>query len=179
MKLRNVMTVLVTAAVTAAVTLTLAAPRGESVARAAPVVKPVIAQPQLTSQDCTFALKTDKASYEADESPVIEVTASNPTDKPVSATVWVTISATAPTSPMSRMLPRPRSLWSHEFAFSLKAGETKSMTAACQTKLPAGQDVRIILSDKKDAVLATSVGVPARGGLNQQQPAVPPAAPQR
>jgi hypothetical protein len=173
MILRNFMTVIGTAVVTAALTLTLAAPQGDNVALAGPAVKPVIARPQLTSHGCTFMLKTDKASYEAEESPVIEVTASNPTDKPVNATVWVNITSTAPTSRLSRMLAVPRSLWSQDFAFSLKAGETKSMSATCQAKLPAGQDVRIILNDKKEAVMATSVGVPARGGPNQATPAVP------
>jgi len=177
MKLRSVLTVLGTAAVTAALTVFLAAPWVEGVAQAGPTVKPVIARPQLTSQGCTFTLKTDKASYEAGESPVIEVTAVNPTNKPVSATVWVTISATSPMSPMSRMLPRPSTLWSQEFAFSLKADETKSMKFTCQAKLPPLHDVRIVLSDRKDAVLATNVGIPAN--FNQSNAGGPNAAPNR
>ncbi|HKI37263.1 MAG TPA: hypothetical protein VKA46_35745 [Gemmataceae bacterium] len=179
MKLHNVMTVLGTAAVTVAVTLTFAALRPVGVAEAGGVVKPVIARPQLTSQGCTFVLKTDKASYEEGESPKIEVTATNPTDKPVNATVWVTVSATAPTARMSRMLPRPSTLSSQEFAFSLKADETKSMTLTCSAKLPPGQDVRIILSDKKNAVMATNVAVPSGGGFNQVPPGGPNAVPKR
>ena len=61
MKLRNVLTMLGTAAVTAVLTLALLAPRGGS-AQAGPAVQPVIAQPQLTSHGCTFSLKTDKAA---------------------------------------------------------------------------------------------------------------------
>jgi hypothetical protein len=178
MVLRNVVTVLGTAAVTAALVLTLAGPRGDGVAQAGPAVKPIIARPQLTSHDCTFVLKTDKEAYESDEAPVIQVTASNPTDKPVDARVWVNIMAAAPTTRMSRMLTVPRPLWSQDFAFNLKPGETKSMSATCQVKLPSGQDVHVVLTDKKDAVLASSVGVPARGGPNQAPPAARPGASQ-
>jgi hypothetical protein len=178
MILRNVVTVLGTAAVTAAVVLTLAGPRGDSAAQAGPAVKPVIAQPQLTSHGCTFVLKTDKASYESDEAPVIAVTATNPTEKPVNATVWVNITATAPASRMSRMLVVARPLWTQDLVFSLKPGETKSMSVTCQARLPAGQDVHIILTDTKNAVLSTSVGVPARGGPNQVAPASRPGAAQ-
>ena len=176
MILRNVLTVLGSAAATAALTLTLAVPRVESVAEAGPAIKPVIARPQLTSQRCTFVLKTDKETYEAGESPVVEVTASNLTERRVQATVWVSLSATAPLSRLSRTLAMPRPLWTQDLAFDLGPGETKSMRATCKTPLPAGQDVRIVLSDKKDAVLATSVGVPASGGPNNQGRAAPPTA---
>src|SRR5262249_20789396 len=152
MKLRSVMTVLLSAAVTAAATLLIAAPPGGT-AQAGPALKPVIVRPQLTSQGCTFTVTTDRAEYEAGQSPAIEVTATNPTDKAVEAKVWVTVTGTAPVSPRSRMLPIPVTLWSHEFAFSLKPDEKKSLTATCDAKLPAGHSVAILLSDKKDAVM--------------------------
>jgi hypothetical protein len=164
MKLRNLVTVLGTAAFTAVLTLALAGLRGEGMAQAAPVVKPVIAQPKLTSQGCTFELKTDKATYEDGQSPVIEVTAVNPTDKPVKATVWVTVT-TSSVPGRSRMLPMPRTVWSHRFDFDLKGDEKTTIKATCDAKLGAGQDVRIILGDKASAVL-TNVGVPQAGGPN-------------
>ena len=171
MKLRNVLTMLGTAAVTAVLTLALLAPRGS--VQAGPAVQPVIAQPQLTSHGCTFSLKTDKTAYEAGEKPVVEVTASNPTDKPVSASVWVTVTATAPTSRMSRMLAMPRVLWSHEYAFTLPADGTKSLTADCEA-LPAGQNVAILLSDQQNSILAGGIGTPnpaapVAGGPNAPQ----------
>jgi hypothetical protein len=177
MRLRSVLTVLGTAAVTAALTVFLAAPWVEGVAQAAPTVVPVIAPGLLSSQGCTFTLKTDKQAYEAGASPVIEVTAVNKTGKPVDATVWVTIAATSPMSRMSRMMPRPTTLWSQEFAFSLKAEETKSLKMPCSAKLQALQDVGIVLSDKKNSVLATNVGIPAN--FNQSNAGGPNAAPNR
>jgi hypothetical protein len=160
MKIRNVLTALGAAAVTAALTLALLAPWGD--AQAGPAVRPFIAQPRLTSQGCTFALKTDKEAYEAGEAPGVEVAASNPTDKPVDASVWVSVTTRAPTNPMSRMLPMPLALWSHEYAFTLAPGETKSLKAAC-AGLPAGKNVSILLTDQKDAILAASLGIPAGG----------------
>ena len=179
MKLRNVLTMLGTAAATAVLTLALLAPRGDS-AQAGPAVQPVIAQPQLASHGCTFSLKTDKASYEAGEKPVVEVAASNPTDKPVTASVWVSVTATRPTTPMSRMLSIPRVLWTHEYAFTLEADGTKSLTADCEA-LPAGQNIAILLSDQQNSILAGGIGIPSpvvpTGGPNGSQSNA--AAPQK
>jgi hypothetical protein len=184
MKLRDVLTVLGTAAVTAAVALVLLAPRGDGNAQAAPSVKPFISQPQLTSQGCTFTLETDKTAYEAGESPVIKVTAANATEKTVTASVWVGITATSPVSRMSRMLPIPTSLWTHEYAFTLPPGETKTIEATCEAKLAAGQNVGIVLTDKKEAILAAGLGISAQvqqaqqvqDAINNTRNAVPPAA---
>ena len=174
MKLRNVLTVLGTAAVTAAATLALFAPWGGD-AQAGPAVKPVLAQSQLASQGCTFTLKTDKEAYEAGDAPKVEVTATNPTDKPVTATVSVVVTSTAPTSPMSRMLPIPVVLWSHEYAFTVPADGKQSLTAEC-AGLPAAKKVAMTLTDQQNAVLAGIVGVPSQGGPNYQTPNAAPNA---
>ena len=55
-------------------------------------IKPKIVQPKFTSQGCEFTLKTGKPEYQAGESPVVELTATNPTGKAVEAKVWVSIS---------------------------------------------------------------------------------------
>jgi len=165
MKLRSILTVFGTAAATVAVTLTFAALYGDNTARAAPTVRPLISQAQLSSQGCTFTLKTDKPAYEQGESPAIEVTAKNSTDKPVTASVWVTVTSISPVARMSRMMPRPTTLWSQEYTFTLEPGQTKSQSLTCSAKLPAGQEVRIFLSDKKNAVLANNY-VPSAANNN-------------
>ncbi len=178
MKLRNVLAVLGTAAVTAALTLALFAP-WDGDAQAGPAVQPVITQSQLKSQGCTFTLKTDKTSYEAGQAPAVEVTATNPTDKPVTATVLVTVTSTSPTSPMSRMLEIPTTLWSHEFAFTLPPDANQSLTAACAA-LPAGKNVAMTLTDQQqNAVLAGLVAVPQQGVPNAAQNTVSSAAKQK
>jgi hypothetical protein len=173
MKPQNLMTVLAAAAVTVAVTLGLAALWDGGSVHAGPSIKPVITQPQFTSHGCTFILKTDQPTYEAGQSPVIEVTATNPTDKPVDASVWVTVTSTAPMSRRSRMLTLPATLWSHQYDFSLKPGESKPLGATCAAKLPAGQEIRIILGDKNAGIMATNTAVPA-DVLNLIQPGVTP-----
>jgi len=165
MKPRNVLTVLGAAAATVAVTLTFAALYGDNSAQAAPTVTPPIARSQLTSQACTFTLKTDKPAYEQGESPTIEVTATNPTNKPVMASVWVTVTSLSPVSRMSRMLPRPTILSSQEFAFSLEPGQTKSLSLPCTAKLPALHEIRILLGDKQNAVVTTNFVPPTSGNV--------------
>ena len=138
-----------------------------------PTVKPLIAQSQFTSQGCTFTLKTDKVAYEPGESPAIEVTATNTTDKPVTASVWVMVTSMRPMAHMSRMMPRPTTLWSEQYAFTLEPGQKKSQSLTCSAKLPDGQEVRIFLGDKKNAVLTNNY-VP--GGANANVPAGGPNA---
>src|SRR5205814_4990729 len=114
---------------TAALTLVLLAPRGGD-AQAGPAVQPVIPTPQLASHGCTFTLTTDKTSYEDGQAPVIEVAAVNPTDKPPTVSVWVSMTARSPVNPRSRMLSFPFPVWSHEYAFTLPPDGKQSLTAA-------------------------------------------------
>jgi hypothetical protein len=172
MKLRNVMTVLGTAAVTTAVTLGLAALWAGGRAEAAPAaVNPVIARPELTSQGCKFVLKADKATYEPGESPVFEVTATNTTKQDLKVKVWINVTAVAPTNPMSRMLPRPRSLWSQEDAFFLEPNGTETQKVTCTAKLPAGQNVSVTLGDRQETIMP--MNLPVTNGVN----AVPQGGP--
>jgi hypothetical protein len=173
MRLQTVLAVLGNAGVTMVLTVMLLAPRGVGAVNGVPRIKPEIAQPRLTSHGCLFALKTDKADYEAGDRPSIEIAASNPTEKPADATVWINILATRPTSPLSRMLPTPRSLWSHPQAFRLKARETKTVTVVSEASLPAGEKISITMSDRNEAILARSLGV--RNGPATASPSSPAA----
>lgn len=160
MKLRDAFVVLATAAVTTVFTVSLLAPSGVDAVDAVARIKPLIVQPRFVSQGCGFVLKTDKVDYQAGDTPAIEVTASNPTDKPATTTVWVTISASAPASLMSRMLPVPQTLWSHPYVFSLKPGVSTTLSITSEAKLPAGKNISISITDKQRAILATSLSTP-------------------
>jgi hypothetical protein len=178
MRLQGALVVLGTAGATMAFTVMLLAPRGVSAVDAVERIKPMIARPQLASQGCVFVLKTDKPAYDAGDRPTIEITASNPTAKAADASVWINIASSAPTSAMSRMLPVPRSLWSHQCAVSLEPGQTKTVSVVSEAKLPAGQNILITMGDKDAAVLAGALGArsqPARGA--QQPPAARTAGP--
>jgi hypothetical protein len=165
MKNRTVMTVLGTAAITTAVTLGLASLWAGGRADAGPLaVKPVIARPEFTSQGCKFVLKADKAAYEPEDSPVFEISATNTTGADVKAKVWINVLATAPSNPMSRMMPRPRSLWSQVVAFNLEPGESRTQKVTCEAKLPAGQSVSITLGDKQESIMP--MNLPVTNGTN-------------
>jgi hypothetical protein len=152
MRLRDIMTVAGAAGITMAIMLMLLGPKDNSPAYAAPEVKPVIAQPKFQSQGCTFVLKTDKAAYEAGESPVFELTASNHSADPVDTTVWLSLMGSAPESAASRRASRPRTLWSHECAVSLLPKETKKIAVPCDAKPPAGESLFVVMTDKKETV---------------------------
>jgi hypothetical protein len=160
MRLQRTFVVLASAAVTTVFTLSLLVPSGVDAVDTMTRIKPLIDQPRFLSQGCGFVLKTNKVDYEAGDTPAIEVTASNPTGKTVTTTVWVNILASAPASPASRMLPVPRTLCSHPCVFSLKPGASATLSITSEAKLPAGQDISISITDKQRAILASSLSTP-------------------
>lgn len=168
MRTHDILAVLGIAAATTACTVALLAPRGLGAADASQAITPLIAQPRLVAQGCEFVLKTDRPAYEAGAQPEIQITAINTTDKSVEAAVWVNVLASSPASPMARMLPVPRSLWSHKHVVSLGPGEAKTAAVRCECKLPAGQSVSITLSDKDSAVLAGKLPVQQRRDSGNQ-----------
>ena len=50
-------------------------------------------------------------------------------------------------------------MWKQEFTIRLQPGETKTVTAATEYKFPAKQVISVVLSDKKEAILAVTVKV--------------------
>jgi hypothetical protein len=169
MKLQNVLTVASTAGITMVATLILLGPRNSSPAYAAPEMRPIIAQPQFRSQGCTFILKTDKATYEAEQSPVFELTALNPSSSSVETKIWLSIMASAPESARSRMVVMPRTLWSHECVVSLLPKETKKIDVPCDAKLPAGQSIYINMTDKKETIRLANPEIRTNAELRQSQ----------
>ena len=177
-RLHEVLTVCGVAAATMAFTLVLLAPWSVGVSDEAPSIKPRVFPPKFVAQGCEFVLKTDKPEYQPGETPIVEIEASNPTDKAVETTVWVSVSAAAVPSEMSRVLSMPRPLWSQPWLVSLQPGEKKTTKLATDTKLPAKQNVTITLGDQKQAVLAESLPVRAEKAPAQAaaQPTMPVAA---
>ena len=183
MRVKDILAVLGVAAATVAFTVVLLGPRRVGATGKAEGIKPTIAQPELTTQKCVFTLKTDKPSYEAGEMPVLEVKASNPTDEPAEAAVWISMSSSGPALMISRVMVLPKPLWTEKCLVKLNPGETKTVTLATKTKLPAGQSVSITMSDKDLTVLARALNVQqiqlpsqtANQTANQTGAAPPPA----
>ena len=159
MKVKDILAVLGVAAATTAFTVVLLGPQRVGATGKVEGIKPTIAQPKLTTGKCVFSLKTDKPSYQADEMPVFQIQATNPTEKPVETAVWVSMSSSSPASMLSRVMVLPKPLWTEKCLVKLKPGETKTISLASKTKLPAGQHVSITMSDKDLQVLARALSV--------------------
>jgi hypothetical protein len=161
MKINGALSVLFVAAATAAITLAVLLPGQVTATNATEAVQPTIAKPTLKSLGCTFSIAAIEEAIKAGDKPTLKLTATNPTDKPVEATVAVNMTSMAPMSPMSRMMPMPRSLWKRGCTIGLKAGETKTLTLSPDVTLPAGQVISVQLTDNKQAVGLTLLTAPA------------------
>ena len=149
MKRNDITAILVVAAATMAFSLVTMGPDRVGAVDEAADVTPVVVQPKLEADGCVFTVKTEKASYAAGEKPVLLVTATNPTDQPVDARVWLMVQSQSPSSPMSRVISIPEMLWSEECPIPLAAGETKTIRIETEAALPAGKTVSIAISNQE------------------------------
>jgi hypothetical protein len=170
MRMQNVLGVLGVAGATMAFTLVALGPWNVGVSKEAKSITPTIVQPKFASHGCEFALKTEKPAYKPGESPVVEVTAVNPTGKAIEATVWVGILTTDVPSPMSRVMALPRPTWSKPWSVSLKPGERTTTKLAANVKLAANQVISITISDTKRAVMVKELPVRRNGLLKKSEP---------
>jgi hypothetical protein len=176
MKVKDILAVLGTAAATTAFTVGLLGPGRVAATGTVEGIKPVIAQPKLTVGGCVFSLETDKPAYKAGDTPTLRVKAANPTDKRAEATIWLSMSASSPASPMSRMVVLPKPLWTEKYVVSLEPGQTRTVPLDTRTKLPAGESVSITISDKDLTVLARALSVEDASGQVEVPSQTAPAA---
>jgi hypothetical protein len=106
-------------------------------------------------------LRTDKPVYQADEMAALQIAARNPTRQSVETRVRIKVLASAPASPLARMLPSPQAIWSQEWAVQLDPGESKIAVLPTDVKLPAGHDIVITIGDQDADILAAPVRVSA------------------
>jgi hypothetical protein len=159
MRVQNVLRVLAVALATMTFTLMAIGPWNTGVSKEAKSITPRIAQPTFASHGCQFTLKTAKTAYEPGQSPVVHLTAVNPTGKDATATVWVSLMTAEVTSPLARAMPIPRTAWSKPWCVSLKPGETKTTSLTADVKLGAKQNVTITIGDKEQAIMVKELPV--------------------
>jgi hypothetical protein len=169
MKWQDMLAVAAVAAATMAFTLVAFGPAGVGAGDNVQTLRAEIVQPKLASQGCEFTLKTDKAAYQPGETPTIELTATNPSDKPVETAVWINITASSPRDMLSRMPVMPKPVWIHECKLTLQAGESKTVSVTADLKLPAGQSIAISMSDRDMTVMARTLSVPRQAPDANQQ----------
>lgn len=169
MKCKDVLAVAAVAAVTMVFTLVAFGPSGVGAGDDVQAVKAEITRPKLASQGCEFTLKTDKPAYQPGETPTFELSAANPTDKPVETAVWINVTASSPRDMLSRMPIMPKPIWIHETKLTLQPGETKTASVTADIILPAGQSIAITMSDRDTTVMARTLSVQSQAPALTQQ----------
>jgi len=115
-----------------------------------------IATPKLVVQGVEFTLSADR-EYHAGDEPTLQLKAVNTTGKPVTCDVEIVLTSTGPQDQMSRVVARPSILQRLPQTLALGTHETKTITIATQTKLPAGRLVSIALQTKQAGIEALRV----------------------
>jgi hypothetical protein len=145
MKRSDVYAIVGVAVVTMAVTLGILAPRPLT-AEAENTIKPMIAVPELSVEDCVLTVSTDKTEYLPGDRPQLVLRATNKGSAALSTTISLSITATSPASMLSRRLEIPEPLWTHQQLVTLQPGETRTYTLDTDAELPAGQMISIAIS---------------------------------
>lgn len=154
MKSRDVLTVLGTACITMAAALAWFAPTGATASGDSSRVRPQIAVPTLEADGCRVYLETDRGDYAAGDKPVLRLRAVNDTETAASLRVQLGITATSPSSPLSRMVALPTPLWNGEWAVEIPPGETRTSDVPTETDLPADQEISVTMGTGDLSILA-------------------------
>ncbi len=154
MRLSDILAIVGVAVATMAMTLGLLVPRYVTADGETEAIKPTIAVPELTVDDCVFVVSTDKPEYAPGEKPVLTVKATNTGCEPLSASVSLSITATSPASRLSRRLVLPKPLWTGDCPVTLQPGESRTIKLETNAALPAEQMATISMFAKGEAVIA-------------------------
>jgi hypothetical protein len=152
MKLQDVTTILTVAAATAALTVATLAPVRVGAGDTSGAPGPKIAQPTLSVDGSQLVLVTDQSQYQAGDVPKLQVRAINTTDQAVSTQVSVQLSASAPMTLMSRMMPIPEEIGRKDLTLKLAPGEEKIVAVDLEVPLPRGKTVTATLGNDETAI---------------------------
>ena len=109
---------------------------------------PKLAKSLLISRGVELALApAGGRTFKAGDQPEVELTALNTTSQPASASVCVTMTASAPVNALSRAIPIPSVLWRQEQIVSLQPNETKVYALSAKTNLPPMCVISVSLQD--------------------------------
>ena len=121
-----------------------------------------LAKARLMTKGVELGLATaDGRAFKAGEQPEFELTAVNTTDQPAEVGVAVTMTATAPASPMARTVLMPSLLWQREEIVRLEPKASKALTLRAGTNLPPNSVISVSLREPKAPVLPMLPGVTA------------------
>jgi len=109
---------------------------------------PKLAKSLLISHGVELALaRAGDRTFQAGDQPEFALTAINTTSQPASASVCVTMTASAPADLLSRVIRAPSVLWRQEQIVSLQPNETKVYALCAKTNLPPKSVISVSLQD--------------------------------
>lgn len=168
-----VLTVVVWAAGAFAATLALLLP--PALQAVDPTPGGTVTTPALTVNGVSLSIRPLAPTTRPGPAPVIELVAANPTAAPVGLTYEVELLATAPSSPMSRVMVMPRSLYRTppaENRLVLEAGQTRTIAIASGATLAQGE-IQVIVRSGGHQIMAGQFSVSAlAGAVADGKPAV-------
>ena len=146
MQTKNLVSITTVALATALVTVVMCWSGSMEAGSGTDAAVPTIATPKLVSHGVEMTLAAAEGRiFKTGDAPAFDLKAVNTTDNPVTVQVGVVMTATAPADRMSRVLVMPTNLWQEHRELVLQPHETKQVTVATQTKLPAGKLVSVRL----------------------------------
>jgi hypothetical protein len=123
---------------------------------------PKLAKSLLISHGLELALApAGGRTFKAGDQPDFTLTALNTTTQPASASVSVTMTASAPVNALSRAIPIPSVLWRQEQIVSLQPNETKIYALSAKTNLPPMRVISISLQDLEQKTTRFPAGIVA------------------
>jgi hypothetical protein len=153
----------IVAAATMGLTLAIFWPSSVGAGAAAPAIE----KPALTVQGAKVTIEFAEGKFKSGDAARLQLKAVNLTDKPVAATVTVTLTSTRPADMLSRAMPRPKTIWTGQVPLTLRPGETLACPIDTDACLAAGL-TSVIAQFEKASVTTGSVVIP---GAPTTQPA--------
>jgi hypothetical protein len=115
-------------------------------------------------------------AFKAGDQPEFTLTALNTTCQSASASVCVTMTATAPVNKLSRAISMPSVLWRQEQIVSLQPNETKLYALSAKTNLPPMSVISISLQDLEQKATRFPPGIVVLSFSTAPEGALPPVA---
>ena len=147
MKTKDLFTITAVAVGTAALTVAALLTNPLEAGDAANPLATTIATPKLLANGIELTLApAANHDFKPGEPPAFELKAVNTLATPAEVRIRIALSALAPLSRLSRTPSIPSRLWQQEESFTLAPRETKSLTVATRTNLPANMDFSVALA---------------------------------
>ena len=118
---------------------------------------------KITINGTQLTLAFDKASYNQADEPVIVLTATGAGD--CEQTVNLNLTSTRPSSPLSRMVALPKSIWAAPCSITLKSGEKKRVELPTEVAVEAGHTLTLAATAGELRTMVSAVV--AADGANQ------------